>query len=192
MRGRYAPAVEHALVIGGTGMLRGVSLGLAEHSTVSVVARSHARLSGLVSDAARLARVINPLPVDYHDQQSLALAVRSASTAHGPISLAVCWVHSTAPGALPLIHDLIGSDRHPPRVFEVVGSAAADPAVRSAAEEPSDGRTRPRRIVLGFVTEAGGSRWLTHAEICSGILDAIANDRAATTVGVVHPWDQRP
>jgi len=49
-----------------------------------------------------------------------------------------------------------------------------------------------RQVVLGFKLEAGGSRWLTNAEISDGVLEAVRTDRAYTIVGQAEPWSARP
>ena len=49
-----------------------------------------------------------------------------------------------------------------------------------------------RQVILGFVIEGGRSRWLTHAEISGGVLDAVRNDRLFSIVGTVEPWSLRP
>lgn len=49
-------------------------------------------------------------------------------------------------------------------------------------------------VVLGFVrgTYPAPARWLTHAEICDGILGALRSRAPLTIVGTVRPWDERP
>lgn len=184
--------MSHALVIGGTGMLRGVCLHLARAGAiVSVVARRHARLARLATDAP--AGRINPVPADYGDAEELAARIRSAAAAHGAIDTAVCWIHSSAPGALRLVADLIGDDRRPPRLFHVLGSADAEPGRQhQSAGLECLGEIRYRRVVLGFMRDASRSRWLTHDEIADGIIDAVERDTRDTVVGVIAPWSDRP
>ena len=47
--------------------------------------------------------MIHPLPVDYGHAVQLSNRIRSAQALHGPITLAVCWVHGDSPQALPTI-----------------------------------------------------------------------------------------
>lgn len=191
MSGEATTRRGHALVIGGTGMLRGVSLALAKrYSTVSVVARSHARLGEVARAAASEGGRVHPIPADWHDAPSLALGLRAAMTAHGAVGLAVCWIHGDAPRAFGIVADVIASERTPPRVFRIVGSSTADPA-RMAIDEALDG-VRLRRIVLGFVIGGERSRWLSNEEIGAGVLSAIDDDREETIVGAVTPWSRRP
>jgi hypothetical protein len=47
-------------------------------------------------------------------------------------------------------------------------------------------------VVLGFVLEAGKSRWLTNAEISDGVFAAIAAQAPHSIVGTVEPWSAKP
>jgi hypothetical protein len=182
----------HALVVGGTGMLRGVCMALAERGwTVSVVARGHAGLGMLASAAAGTSGAINPLPVDYHDLNMLAARLRSARAAHGAFSLAVCWIHQSGAAALELIAEMAAGGRRGCTLIEVLGSDARCPGAVPKARLTLEGIVH-RRVVLGFVCESGRSRWLTHAEIAQGVLGAIECDAQETIVGTIEPWEARP
>lgn len=94
----------HTLVVGGTGMLRDLCLSLAlRGQVVSVIAQDAARLDALRIEAERHGKIINPLPVDYGHAVQLSNRIRAAQALHGPITLAVCWVHGDSPQALPTI-----------------------------------------------------------------------------------------
>ncbi|PZN13228.1 MAG: short-chain dehydrogenase [Bacillota bacterium] len=186
----------HALVVGGTGMLRGASLGLAARGyIVSVVARGRSRLDALVRDAAGRAGSIHPVAVDYRDTGALANALADARSRFGPIELAVVWVHSVAPAAPLAVARLVGTPEHPGRFFHVLGSATADPSrpdPRRRATFASFPNIRYREVILGFVVDGRRSRWLTHEEISAGVLAAVDADRPRFIVGTVEPWDLRP
>jgi hypothetical protein len=183
----------HALVVGGTGMLRGVCLELAARGwVVSVLARRHSGLGLLAAEVRDLAAhegmgggSINPLPADYEDSGMLAARIRSARAAHGAISLALCWIHSTAPDAFDLVTELLSNPRRPCRVFRVVGSGyEPQPENEGRTQEP--GHTEGvlvRRVVLGSVREGQGRRWLTHEEIARGVIGAIDRDEARCVIG---------
>jgi NAD(P)-dependent dehydrogenase (short-subunit alcohol dehydrogenase family) len=186
----------HALVVGGTGMLWGASLALAERGyAVSVVARRRQRLEALAQTAAGLPGSIHPIPVDYQDTQALIAALEAAQARFGPIELALIWIHSTAPAAPLAVARRVGSPQHPCRYFHILGSAWADPSrpnpERQAAFATLD-NIRYREVILGFVREGGSSRWLTNAEISAGVLAAVDADQPRTIVGVVAPWHWRP
>lgn len=186
----------HALVVGGTGMLRGLSLALAEEGRmVSVVARTPSRLQSLTDAAKDFSGGINPLSLDYRDGARLQKALRRAVERFGPFGLAVCWIHSTAPEALRQVVEVIADTSESCRLFHVRGSAAANPLTGS--RRPPEwlalySNIQYRQVILGFVIEDGGSRWLTHAEISGGVLDAVRKDRPFSIVGTVEPWSLRP
>ena len=80
-------------------------------------------------------------------------------------------------------------------LIEVLGSAASRPGafgeerVRVMQGLP---HIRYRQVLLGFVHDDGVSRWLTHEEICAGVLRAAAGDDVVTVAGQVEPWKLRP
>jgi hypothetical protein len=186
----------HALVVGGTGMLRGVSLDLAARGMeVSVIARNEERLRRLATESEMLAGAIHPVPLDYRDTDRLTRTLAAAREARGPISLAVLWVHAVAPHAPTAVARAIASPDDPPRLFHLRGSAARDP---SASADPIALRLREhpgiryREIVLGFTGRPGRTRWLTDAEISDGVIRAIEEDAPRTVVGRTEPWSDRP
>jgi hypothetical protein len=186
----------HALVVGGTGMLRGATLGLAERGyTVSVVARRQARLYPLADAARGLAGVVHPIAVDYRDTARLTAALTAARDRFGPIVLAVVWIHSTAPAAPLAVARLVGGPAGPCRYFHSLGSVSGDhtriqPERRAAFAELDN--VIYREIILGFVLEGGRSRWLTDGEISAGVLAAVDADQPRYVVGTVDPWHLRP
>lgn len=187
---------SHALVVGGTGMLRGASLYLADQGyTVSVVGRRMERLNSLVDSASTCSGEIVPISLDYRYDEQLRTALQESIERYGPISLAVCWIHSTAPNALEIVGETIASHTNFCRLFHVRGSAAANPA-RSNNQPPSWLQEHPqlhyREVILGFVVTNGGSRWLTHEEISNGVITAMEEDAPRNIVGTVEPWSLRP
>lgn len=47
------------------------------------------------------------------------------------------------------------------------------------------------QIQLGFITENGRSRWLTHRGIARRVITAIREKKAIDTIGQLEPWVQR-
>lgn len=133
--------------------------------------------------------------MDYRDGQRLQAAVQDAIAQHGPIVLAVCWIHSTAPDALEQIAGVIEASSVRCRLFHVRGRATANPAEK-AKQLPAWLASCPhiqyRQVILGFVVEPWGSRWLTHEEISGGVLEAVESDVLFHIVGTVEPWSMRP
>lgn len=172
----------HILVVGGTGMLSGL---------VEALAGDGGRLS-LLSRHASQARGENGFDCDYRDDQAFAAALAAAVDRSGPVDLAVAWFHTLKIAAPRLLAERVDG-----RLFQVLGSAIADPghpdrlarAAGVAADLPD---CRLRQIVLGFKPTDGGSRWLTNAEISRGVLEAVSADQTLTIIGQVEPWSARP
>jgi len=212
--GVAGPFPRHALVVGATGMLRRCCLHLASPPggawSVSAVARTAADLKTLVVDAGRPPPAerddeagatpprrrgyITGMPLDYAQTQRLALGIRAAVTARGPIRLAIAWVHRTAPKALATIAQTIGHEDDPVHFFHIVGSATADPSrvEREVHEIASHPGILYRRVILGFIIEPRGSRWLNNDEIARGTIEAIRRDEPEFTIGTCSPWSARP
>jgi hypothetical protein len=174
----------HILVVGGTGMLSGLCEALAgDGGRLSLLAR---RSSGWRGAPARA------FDCDYRDEAAFADAVDAALAANGPVDLAVAWIHDARLPANRILAERLG----PARLFQVLGSATADPArpdrlqVAAAAAQGLD--CQMRQVVLGFQVEAGQSRWLSDDEISRGVLAAIRRDEPYCVVGVVEPWGARP
>jgi hypothetical protein len=167
-------------------MLRGAVLGLARDRAVTVVARGARRLEAL-RDASGS---VHPARADWRDPAGFRAALDDAVAARGPFEVAVCWVHADAPEAA-----LDAARRVRGRFFHVLGSAAADPSRpdpgRRARFEAIPGLSY-HEVILGFVVEGGGSRWLADGEISTGVLAAVAAARPRSVVGTVEPWTARP
>ncbi|OUN00381.1 MAG: hypothetical protein BAA02_09710 [Paenibacillaceae bacterium ZCTH02-B3] len=80
----------HALAIGGSGMLSGASLWLAEQGyRVSVIGRNPQKLRRLSERNANLFGV----SADYAQAAEFAAALQDLMKSRGPASLVVAWVH---------------------------------------------------------------------------------------------------
>lgn len=158
---------------------------------VEALAGEGGRLSLLSRRASRVADD-RGFDCDYHDEAQFRRALLAAVHRNGPIDLAVAWFHTLKIPAPRLLAEQVRG-----RMFQVLGSATADPAhpdrlLRAAEVGEGLPDCRLRQVVLGFVQEAGGSRWLTNPEISAGVLEAITADRPLTIVGQVEPWLARP
>ena len=179
----------HTLVIGGTGMLRGVVVELALRGhIVSVVARGGERLASLEREGEGR---IHGLAADWNDASRLEQTIADSAVQRGPIALAVVWIHSSSPEGPIAVARAVAPAR---RFFHVLGSAAADP---SRPDSGAQARFEAlglayHEVILGFVVEGGRSRWLTNDEIAGGVLHSIDADMPRSVVGVVEPWSFRP
>jgi hypothetical protein len=172
----------HTLIVGGTGMLSGLTRALAgDGGRLSLLSRHASAFPG-----------VDGFDCDYYDEAGFRAALDAATARAGPIDLAVAWFHTLQLPAPRLLAERVSG-----RLFQVLGSATADPSHRErlamaravAADFPL---CAVRQIVLGFRIEAGRSRWLTDDEISGGVLDAVRSDRAHTIIGQVEPWPARP
>lgn len=188
--------MQHVLVIGGTGMLREVSLWLVgQSSVVSVIARSEKRLNRMAEEVAVSGGRVNPLILDYRDDVRLKSAVQEAILEQGQISLVVSWIHGVAPEAHRIIAELLNAQTQPCAWFDVLGSAATDPSASMSDREVEFSEWKHilyRSIVLGFIVEGSQSRWLTDNEISAGVIHALSNGVRSSIVGQVQPWERRP
>ncbi len=177
----------HALVVGGTGMLAGVTLELARRGhRVTVISR---RAELFATGTPNLNRV----SLDYHSTDVLRQAVLGAQDQWGGFGLMVAWIHGTVPEA-PWV--IAGAARaYPCRFVHVLGSAAANPASSSSEHRARFGLLKQLQyteVILGFRLEGSHSRWLTDNEISTGVLQAVENSLPRVVVGTVEPWSARP
>ena len=189
--------MTHALIVGGTGMLRHATLHLAtQHTTVSVVARTQQRLEPLAQEISANNGHLHALALDYRDTTILQAQLKQSIQQFGPVTLAVCWIHAIAPEAPFVVAETIGNGNSVCRYIDVVGSAGADPS-QAALERIARIQNVPmityQRVILGFVQEQNYSRWLTDNEISHGVLHAVEHaDQEKYIVGTIHPWSARP
>ena len=191
---------EHAMVVGGSGMLREVTVWLSlQFRSVTLLARDPARLDSVVREAGVSGGSILPVSVDYRDETKLRDTINGALTLNGPVDLLVTWIHSSAPDAPLLIAETtskISIDHgRITQWYEVLGSAAAEWKVEHEIREDHVRRLKGvnwHRVVLGFVRDEGRSRWLTDHEISAGVIGAIQRGDQSTVVGQLEPWNQRP
>jgi hypothetical protein len=114
--------MAHVIVVGGTGMLREVSLFLAKHdNTVSVIGLEREDLNGLALEAQKFNGRINPILVDYRDPQALEQGLCEAMRFFGPLTLAVAWITPDAlPGAANTLAAVISAHSPVCRYFQVL------------------------------------------------------------------------
>ncbi|OBR46981.1 hypothetical protein [Paraburkholderia tropica] len=163
---------EHALIIGGTGMLNSASRYLSKHA-------SHVTLVSRDGDAARQrlsfphANYISAdwtMPAVFIDRLKPALALR-------PVDLILLWMHRSGREArLSLLNAVRGSNS---RIIDVHGSGAADVMERIAQRrlEVSQAGCRYNAVLLGSLLGDNQSpRWLTHDEISRAVIEAVQTE----------------
>lgn len=186
--------MSHALVVGGTGMLRPVSIFLTgQYEKVSVLGLSD-RVDSLAKDYER----INPIYADYRNVSDLTVKLETAVRQYGAIELAVVWIHSDAQNSWYDVGERIGSAKNPGRYVHILGSGNADPSNQSAQEarrrrfESMPNIGTYQEVFLGWQKERDANRWLTRDEISNGVLYAIRSMATRYVVGNVAPWSERP
>jgi molybdopterin-guanine dinucleotide biosynthesis protein A len=153
----------HVLVVGGTGMLAGLSRSLAARGhLVTVVARRPVDLGAGVEQLA----------LDYRSSESLERGLARAVAERGPAELAVAWIHTDAPAAPAAVARAVAPGG---RLVQVFGT-------RVWPLQLVPIHLAYRQVLLGSV----GGRWLTDEEISAGVLAAIAADRPLHVVGERH------
>jgi molybdopterin-guanine dinucleotide biosynthesis protein A len=150
----------HALVVGGTGMLAGLTTALAARGhAVTVVARHLAEVQSGITQLA----------LDYRDLDALERGLARAVDERGPVELAVAWIHTDAPAAPAAVGRTVAPGG---RLVQVFGT-------RVWPLEPVPIRIAYRQVLLGSVE----GRWLTHGEIGEGVLAALDADAPVYVVG---------
>ena len=184
--------MAHVLVVGGTGILKDVSMFLAQHdNTVSVIARDAERLTTLVKEAGDLVGQINPVNVDYNRTNDLSDALYEAIESYGPIILVVNWMKTYAVEGAETLSQIINNTSPICRYFQVLSTQNADHYPNEHFFMNPFGETHRilhRTIMLGGqLDNKGQHRELTNGEICHGIVDAIRNDRRNAVIGISEP-----
>lgn len=191
--------MSHILVVGGTGMLYDVCRHLCKSAhTVTVIARNKERLNRLASEITELVGSINSISLDYADYQHLKDELEKSIITHGPIELAICWIHTLkAPEAAVIIAETIHKQNNQTKCkyYQLLSSATANPSHEKQdmfKNFKSLDNIDFHTILLGFVVEDKASRWLTDKEICDGVISAVENDIKEYIIGTVEPWKKKP
>ncbi len=167
--------MSHLLAIGATGMLGGALRVIAPgFEEVTVVAR---RASAFDLDPAFF------VDVDWTHTDAFVAMVSGALSMQGPVTKCLLWVHDAGAEALART---LASLEAPCEVVHVLGSASGDPR---AEIERWRGACRAgvlhTSVTLGRVPGGSSYRWLTHAEICDGVLRAWRTGRDVVVGEVV-------
>lgn len=177
--------MRNALVLGGTGMLAGLSLALLQDGfAVFVVGRRAERFAPMLEAAEGLSARLTPMAVDYHDTARLGRWIAQVQLMHGPLDLVVAWIHGPAESVLHTVIDEVERYRQMPwALYHVMGHHAL-----SQPEKPPmpSSLCQYRPVILGWSEEDGVRRWLTHEEICMGVYAAVKAERGGV-VGQMTP-----
>jgi hypothetical protein len=175
---------RRALVIGGTGMLAGCVAALVQDGWhVVVPSRRYAPIPDETGNGDR-----KSLWVQADWSAPKELAARADKALDGKADLLVAWVHSTArPSVLRAVAPLLAPGAP---VVEVHGSASANPI--DGCPDPVLPDHPTQQVVLGYIRQAGRTRWLTHAETVAGVMDAVRRALAGRPPAVHQVGEFRP
>jgi len=174
--------MSHALIIGGSGMLKETSIWVAiNYDYVTVIGRSKKKMDSLINQCNN----INPLYLDYHNTSNLKLEIEEQIRKLGNVDLIVAWLHSTAPTALPTIINLVTKHPNNWRLVHILGSSSNLETIKKTLSVPEN--CTYSQVQLGFVRDNNTSRWLTNTEISSGVIRAISQKEVNYIVGTIEP-----
>jgi NAD(P)-dependent dehydrogenase (short-subunit alcohol dehydrogenase family) len=185
-----------ALVLGGTGMLKGCAEELAALGWRVVLPCRRAKPGlGQVAREAVGRRGHTPqsatwVRADWARPQELAERVGAA--VDGPADLLVAWVHASY--RVPVIKAVAPLLAPGAPVVEVHDSGAIHP-VRGVPDPVLPGHPT-QQVVLGFVPHGASYRWLSHEETSVGVLEAVhraleGRPPSVHQVGEVDTWVSR-
>ncbi|MED0664701.1 short-chain dehydrogenase [Bacillus badius] len=183
--------MKHALVIGGTGMLSGLSLWLAENNYyVSVVARDPHKMERMIKRSANPSKLM-PIFVDYSHEDEWRRALLPPIRQKRPFDLVVAWIHSYANSALYTVAEIVSKNNNRWQLYHLLGSNRDADAVKASLGIPDN--CDYHQVQLGFVIENNRSRWLTNDEISAGTIATIRNrNDNYTLIGESGPWHRWP
>jgi short chain dehydrogenase len=180
---------KHALVIGGTGMLKRVIETLCKEGFhVSVMGRSPEHFKRMMKEISAPQGMISFIQADYYKSDRFKEGIKQAVRDRGMFDLAATWMRSDASDSFQWLLQYIAKDDKLTELYEIKGSHAS----REPFEGCDSANLKWVRIILGFRFEGGRARWLTHEEISDGVLEAIRQKASLYTAGVTEPWEKRP
>ena len=179
---------QNVLQIGTTGMLRGAGQWLAERSRQTTILSRQPELfcEDLITSGHKAA----PCSCDYKDPDDLLKVISKLNESVPPFDYLLAWIHGDAAQVLTSLRPLLSPQKS--QVIRVVGSSFCDPDHKLPFSNLPD-QVKRQIVVLGFVAEVNGSRWLSHEEINKGVIQAMSSpNQEKTIIGQISPWSERP
>lgn len=162
-------------------------------ASVQLAAQSR-RFTSIARTPASLARLAGALPnghgshhvlsLDWSEPEAFLAGIANHIETTEEPDLVVAWVHDERLG-LRVASVLGNGNVH---FFHVIGSAAASPghvAAKMRAEVKLPSNVAYHQVILGVASQVSHARWLTNAEISSGVLTAIQAQQAQFVVGTL-------
>ena len=178
--------MQHALVIGGTGMLAKATLWLSRNGyRVSAIGRSRQKMQQLLDQNPSQ---IMPIFIDYTNTKAFVADLIKIQQ-QNPIQLIVAWIHASGSDVIPCLTELLPASI-PCKLVHVIGSSSRPTHFQENHDIPR--HISYHQVQLGFEIEKGVSRWLTHDEISTGVINAVQDNKSYHVIGTISPWEQRP
>jgi len=182
--------MKNWLVIGGTGMLKDVSLWLIQQGNyVTVIGRQQKKMQNLIDEVKNDSK-LSPILVDYTNYNHFKLALTESQQKNGTFDCIIAWIHGSDKRVWESLLEAIPTTKNI-ILYHIKGSSSfiKNDGIKSYLLP----NIVYREVQLGFVIEKNNSsRWLTNSEIAQGIIDAIKQGISEKHVGVFEPWNLRP
>lgn len=176
--------MKHILIVGGTGMLRGVTTHFIDKGhIVSVLARNKGRLKSFQEEYPIKKGRIRTISQDYRNTEKALKKVRETADMFVHIDLAILWIHDTGNNFSNRVKEFLLTHHHKTKVFQLVGSITVRPTSLSHIKWRKSYPDRYREIFLGYKKTGQSFRWLTNSEIAKGTIRAIERDQPKLTIG---------
>lgn len=171
------------LIIGGTGMLAKASRDIAKEGHELIL---------LSRNPDKLAKALQAKSVALDwTRKSEVLACLACLQNEPKVDVLMTWIHNNGLWCLPLFENLLIPGG---RSIRIHGSAAGDPA-EGIKTDPvtSRGDIIRQHVVLGWVQETEGRRWLSNDEISEGVFKAFkSTESRAMIIGQLHESSTSP
>lgn len=173
-----ASSTSHALVIGGTGMLREATLELATHfNVVSVIARNSFRLNGLWEEAESVGVRVNPVQLDYRELDHLQEALDQVLHDFGEVTLVLAWIKNKADESISHLARTLNAQENRVAFYDLLTDIDYE-EIDSDEDEREDlfdelSNIDYRQIILGVKSVEDVPKWFSNEEISAGVIEAI-------------------
>jgi hypothetical protein len=182
--------MKHWLVIGGTGMLKDVSVWLIQEGHhVTVIGRQQNKMQKLINEANDASK-LTPKFVDYTNYNMFRSLLIESQQTNGSFDCIIAWIHGSEKRVWESLFQAVPNTKNM-ILYHIKGSSSYINNDRTKSYIPSN--IIYREVKLGFILEDNNSsRWLTNSEIAQGIIEAIKQEIPEKHVGVFEPWNLRP
>ena len=169
--------MEHVIVIGGSGILRGLCIHWAEEGkVVSVVGRDKAKIVEMVAQTQKAPGLINPVAVDYLQVPTLQKKLIEAVAHLGRPTMTVTWIRPEGFLARQSVAGFLNDQASGSRLFDLA-CAQSDPVKTAGLLSAHNFKIMYRRVILSAAAGGDGSDQKVRDRIREGMLKAIRLDQ---------------